>query len=130
MTLHPLLSFKNKFRDPFGEKREVNACLPNSLEIDTGRKRRKDFTSVSTTISSLDKKLLESKHKIQSMLEFRVDKYTPSSHNSLVSPDSFAYTPMDPLTGGITPMSNSKFSIRVSGKKKRKEEVSKEILAK
>jgi hypothetical protein len=37
---------------------------------------------------------------------------------------------MDPLTGGITPMSNSKFSIRVSGKKKRKEEVSKEILAK
>jgi hypothetical protein len=78
--------YQNKF---FKKDPKTNISLPNSLEVEIANQRLKDYTSVSTTMSSVDKKLLESKHKIQSLLELRNDKYTPSSNHSIMSPDFF-----------------------------------------
>lgn len=49
-------------RDTFRERSKVNASLPNNLELERAKNQNnlKDYTSVSTTITTIDKKILES----------------------------------------------------------------------
>ena len=108
---------------------KMNNSLTNPLEIDSPSQKRKKYTSISTTMSSMDKKKIQSKDKIQSLLEFKNDKFTPSSNQSALSPESFNHTPMENINIGFTPMSNARCSIRVV-KKKKKEVISKEIISK
>lgn len=121
----PSKARQNKF---FKNDPKTNISLPNSLEVELANQRLKDYTSISTTMSSVDKKLLESKHKIQSLLELRNEKCTPTSNHSLMSPDFFGCGPENTSNSGFTPMSHSKLGIRI-GKVKKKETVTKEIIA-
>lgn len=111
----------------------VNASLPNSLELEKLKnlKKIKDYASVSTTMSTVDKKILDSKNQFQSpAIDLSYNKHSASSnHQSISNSDSFYASPTN-YFGGKTPMSNSKYSIRVGQKKKNKELLSKETLAK
>lgn len=121
------VKLRKRFREPVKGVTGLGISMPNALDLTTMPRNSKDYTTVSTTLTTVDKKILESKQKIHSVIDFKGNKFTPSSHESLMSPDSFAYRPDDSISN-FTPMNRSKVSISV-GKRKKKEQVSKEILA-
>jgi hypothetical protein len=91
-----------------------STSIPKKLEYGNDRRRgTKDYSSVSTNLTS-EKKTLEAKYSNKRSVADTIGsgKYTPSSTHSLSIPDSFN-TYADPISGGISPTSHSKVSIRV-----------------
>jgi len=75
----------------------LNVSIPNAFDINFERRRAtKDHTTVSTTMSSLDKKNLESRKK--PLFDVKTDNmYTPTNLSSINGPESLHNTPSNPL---------------------------------
>jgi len=117
---------KNYRSDSIRENNSINMSFPNNLELDKHTNSKiKDYASISTTMTTVNKKVLGSKNKFHSVLDI---KYSSSSNHSVMSPDSFGILPHD-YFGGATPMSNSKFSIKLNKNTKSKEQLPKETIA-
>lgn len=74
---------------------DLNGWIHNTFNINfEQRKVTKNHTSVCTTISSHDKRNLESQKKMQSLFELKIDdKYSPTNPSSFNEAESFRNVP-------------------------------------
>ena len=85
--------------------------------------------SINDTEEETVNKLSEPINKMKKSMSKRIDKFSPSSNTSLISPNSFGMTPNDYQFDGMSGFDFSKSNIKLNQRKKSKLESSKEILA-